>query len=216
MKNINNAIDTNKIYASTNFGDFKIIKYISWDEIHVEFLLTGYKLITVSSSIKSGSVKDKLHPSVCGVGFIGVGKYKRNDSKAYHIWKGMLARCYSHKKQKRQPTYIGVTVCKEWHNFQNFAKWFYDNYIEGFDLDKDIKQIEVENKTYSPDACEFVSRSKNNTQAHAKNWHMVDPNGERHEIYNMSEFCRDRDLHHGDMRNVCRGKLKQAKGWTKA
>ena len=38
--------------------------------------------------------------------------------------------------------YLDVTVCEEWHNFQNFAKWFYENYYEisgeKMRLDKDI------------------------------------------------------------------------------
>ena len=83
-------IDINKIYTSNSCGDFKITKYIACNKIHVEFLITGYKVITSSRSVKDGTVRDKLHPSFCGVGFMGVGKYKKKGSKAYHVWKDML------------------------------------------------------------------------------------------------------------------------------
>ena len=59
----------------------------------------------------------------------------------------------------RHPTYKDVTVCEEWHNFQNFAKWFEDNYVEGFELDKDI--LVKGNKIYSPETCCFVPKEIN-------------------------------------------------------
>lgn len=108
--------------------------------------------------------KDRLNPSIYGVGFIGIGKFKsckgKSKSKIYQTWQHMLARCYCNKTQKIQPTYIGCTVCIEWHNFQNFAEWHQKNYIDGFFLDKDIKR--PGNKVYSPDNCLFVPSSINN------------------------------------------------------
>jgi hypothetical protein len=70
----------------------------------------------------------------------------------------MLARCYSEKFHEKQPTYIGCTVCEEWHNFQNYAKWYDENYyeVDGYkmNLDKDI--LVKGNKIYSPETCVFV------------------------------------------------------------
>ena len=71
----------------------------------------------------------------------------------------MFDRCYYSGYQDNNPTYRGCTVAEEWHNFQNFAKWYEDNYIEGYQLDKDIK---VEgNKVYGPDTCMFISKQEN-------------------------------------------------------
>ena len=47
----------------------------------------------------------------------------------------------------------------EWHNFQNFAQWHEENYIEGFVLDKDI--LQKGNKIYSPENCCFVPNEIN-------------------------------------------------------
>lgn len=73
----------------------------------------------------------------------------------------MLRRCYSAKYQATRPTYIGCSVCEEWLNFQNFAKWYDDNYYEvesnskrGMNLDKDI--LNKGNKIYCPEFCVFV------------------------------------------------------------
>ena len=58
--------------------------------------------------------------------------------KSYDVWHSMIERCYSKKSHKKRPTYIGCKVHKEWLYFSNFKKWFDENYIEGYELDKDI------------------------------------------------------------------------------
>ena len=70
----------------------------------------------------------------------------------------MLIRCYEPYTINKYPTYIEVIVCKEWHNFQNFAKWYEENYYEigkgKMHLDKDI--LFKGCKIYSPKTCIFV------------------------------------------------------------
>lgn len=72
----------------------------------------------------------------------------------YIRWNSMLQRCYSSECQIRNKTYVGCTVCEEWLLFSNFKQWFDENYIEGYELDKDI--LVEGNKVYSPDTCRFV------------------------------------------------------------
>lgn len=116
---------------------------------------------------KNGEVRYPLHRSIFSIGYIGVGEYMptRNGkiTKQYDTWRGMLRRCYDPKTHQKRPTYIGCEVCEEWHNFQNFAKWFDENYyeIEGeqMHLDKDI--LVKGNKIYSPETCVFVPRGIN-------------------------------------------------------
>lgn len=73
---------------------------------------------------------------------------------AYKTWTSMIRRCYSPKYHKFKPTYIDCQVCSEWKYFSNFERWFYENYKDGYVLDKDI--IKQGNKIYSPDTCCFV------------------------------------------------------------
>ena len=84
-------------------------------------------------------------------------------TKCYMTWVNMLNRCYDTKRHEKQPTYKHCIVCNEWLNFQNFAKWYKDNYYEikgqKMCLDKDI--LYKGNKIYSPDNCIFVSNDIN-------------------------------------------------------
>lgn len=89
------------------------------------------------------------------VGRVGIVDIKgsRKDI-AYSVWKNIIYRCYDSKTQAKTPTYIGCTVCDEWLNYSNFKKWFEDNYVEGYQIDKDI--LSVNTKKYSPDTCCMV------------------------------------------------------------
>jgi hypothetical protein len=71
----------------------------------------------------------------------------------------MLKRAYSPAYHARFPTYIGVTVCEEWHSFMAFRAWMEPQDWEGKHLDKDI--IAPGNKVYSPDTCVFVPQALN-------------------------------------------------------
>lgn len=72
----------------------------------------------------------------------------------------MLERCYNLEHQERQPTYKGCKVDERWHNFQNFAQWYEENYKESCVLDKDI--LVKGNKIYSFKNCCFVPQDINN------------------------------------------------------
>ena len=94
----------------------------------------------------------------CGgvIGYTGTGKYSHTkDKRAHTVWIGMMKRCYDSNFKSRLPTYIHCEVCVEWHNFQNFAEWFYkQSHWEDWELDKDIRV--KGNKLYSPKTCGLV------------------------------------------------------------
>lgn len=83
----------------------------------------------------------------------------RSKEKIVILWRDMLQRCYDTNFQKKNSTYIGCTVCDEWLLLSNFKKWFDENYIEGYALDKDI--LVKGNKVYSPNTCCFVPKEIN-------------------------------------------------------
>ena len=148
---------------TTNEGyEVEITKYISNGEVEVTFE-NGFKVECQFIRIKKGKIKNPYHKAVCGVGFFGAGIYKSVFNKLvmknYSTWSSMIKRCYDKKEQEKTPTYKGVTVCEEWHNFQNFAKWFEDNYVEGWRLDKDLLYPDC--KTYSPETCCFIPHEIN-------------------------------------------------------
>lgn len=81
---------------------------------------------------------------------------ERNTLKSYITWKNMISRCYSTKIQLKHPSYIGCTVCDEWKYYSNFKKWYDKNYIDEYELDKDI--LIDGNKIYSPETCCFIPK----------------------------------------------------------
>lgn len=160
-----------KIVGEENYNNqnclMKVIDYNGTKNVTVEFQ-DEYKAIKICSlkEFKEGHIMNPYFKSLYGIGFYGGEIPKHADKlhyKCWNTWKGMLERCYDTKKQRR--TYIECSVCEEWHNFQNFKKWFYDNYIELKDknekvcLDKDI--LVKGNKVYSPETCCFVPNEIN-------------------------------------------------------
>lgn len=147
--------------------EMTIIKYNSTNDIDVKFE-DGYVIKNVSySNFKKGNLKSLYSPSVFNIGYLGSDiniKDERNELlKSYTKWYSMMRRCYSDVALKRNPTYTKSYVCKEWHNYTNFKKWFDTNYYEiendMIELDKDI--LNKNNKIYSPDNCIFVPHKIN-------------------------------------------------------
>jgi hypothetical protein len=207
-----------QVYSSNSCGYFVVKKIESFKRVHIEFVDTGYCSVVRTDSALKGTVKDKLMPSVHGVGFVGDGEFKTSESgknnKAYLTWQRMLGRCYDSNNPSRK-NYQGCTVDPRWHNFQNFSKWFYENYPsseEEIHLDKDM--IKKGNKVYCPEFCSFVTLSQNVVHAKAKEFKAVSPSGQTVEIYNLEKFCRENGLNKANMHKVLTGKHKSCKGWT--
>ena len=150
-----------------NFGsEMIIIEYRTNKNIDVYF--PEYNWITKGvqyGNFKNGNIKCPYDKVVYEVGYLGEGEYKvsenNKNTKCYYIWHDMLRRCYDEKLHKKYPTYKNCKVSEEFHNFQNFAKWYEDNYYEVGNekmcLDKDI--LVKRNKIYSPETCVFVPQT---------------------------------------------------------
>ena len=59
------------VCKSKSFGDFRILEYKGYNNVVIEFLETGYQKLCQNKEIKTGAVKDKLLPTVLGVGIVG-------------------------------------------------------------------------------------------------------------------------------------------------
>ncbi len=207
---------TGSKFDTNEFGALKIVEYSSSLSVFVEFLETGYKTTARADHIRGGRVKDKIKPIMHGIGFVGDGEHgtRGEMTKIYQCWKNMIIRCYSTEEQKRRPSYVGCSVCCDWHNYQNFARWYLENLPKEsgkYELDKDIKFDG--NKIYSPDTCLIVTQDKNKEKAKAKTHEYISPEGCKVKIYNLKKFCRENDLHRGHMCEVAIGKRKSHKGW---
>ena len=77
-----------------------------------------------------------------------------SNHRLYHVWTNMMSRCYV-ATNKRYKNYgeKGITVCKEWHNIENFIEDMDDSYQLGLSIDRIDN-----NKGYSKDNCRWTTR----------------------------------------------------------
>ncbi|MGK4040900.1 hypothetical protein AB0Y20_01265 [Heyndrickxia oleronia] len=144
----------------------EIIKYKNKHDVWVRFE-NGYVKNARYMEFKKGTIRSPYDKTVFDVGFLGEGKYKPSINgkltNQYKCWIQMLKRSYDDYYKLQKPTYNNVIVANEWHNFQNFAKWYDENYYEVYgekmNLDKDI--LIKGNKVYSPETCVFVPANIN-------------------------------------------------------
>lgn len=214
-----------KIFETNNCGSLIVIRYSSFNLIKVKFIETGAVVdVQNIAHIKNGCVRDPLCKTVLDIGFHGVGRHKgfigKKRTSCYTRWIGILSRCYN-KLGDSYGRYggVGVVVHEDWHNFQNFADWYYleckklniDPDDNDMQIDKDIKSVGI--KMYSPDNCILISSQSNSEYSNAKTWTVISPDGELIEIYNLEKFCNENNLAHSSMAKVSRGLQKSHRGY---
>lgn len=161
-----------KIFYNFYGTPMKVIEYKNSSNVLIEFQDEHKFRKTVHiSNLKRQNVSNPYDKNCCGVGYYGFDYMPTNKEMGkewnycYNTWIGMLQRCYDSKFQLNHPTYIGCSVCEEWHSFKNFSEWFFENvkaikdYNGKFCLDKDI--LYKDNKIYSPDTCCIVPNEIN-------------------------------------------------------
>ena len=149
-------------YEHPIYGKYKIIELLKEKKAVIEFEKTKYQCQCTICNIIKNHVKDAMFPIVCGIGYIGEQRNlidRKSKKNAYTCWRNMIQRCYSKRMHDKHPTYINCEVCKDWHCFVEFEKWFNENYKKGWCLDKDI--LKKGNQIYSPETCCFVPNEIN-------------------------------------------------------
>lgn len=150
-------------------GDaFIVIEYRSWYDVDIKFDCEDMVRNVKAKDIGRKSLVPHTRKSICGVACKGYGSFKTTGvdgkaTRAYMLFKLMLERVYL-SDIACYPNYggRGVTVCEEWHNFQNFAEWYYSQKahdLEGFELDKDLTGSTI----YSPSTCFLIPKEINST-----------------------------------------------------
>ena len=154
--------EVGKLYKTNKHGNVIILEYISSAEVKVKFVNTGFTTTTSMSNVRRGVVKDRLSPSVYGVGVIGTSTTKKDGIALteYKIWNGMMRRCYNQKCKNLKSTYLNCSTSDNFKNFTFFEKWanLQVGFDKSFDLDKDILGC---GSVYHEDICVFVPREIN-------------------------------------------------------
>ena len=166
-------------FISNEGCKFFVKEYVNASNVTVKFMDEHRAEVhTVWNSCKNGRVKNPYFKSVYGIGCLGEGDFLTHlngkHTREYELWLQMLNRCYSGKYS----TYANVTVCDRWLCYSNFLEDLplIENYELWLDnkqkmsLDKDLKQVGVENKVYALDTVKFVSVSENSKESMKRRW----------------------------------------------
>lgn len=212
------------IVKTNNYGEALVIGFThpnlkSKRKAYLKFINTGTIVKVNIGELSTGKIKDPLHRSRFGVGFIGQGVYKSKergvDTRAYAKWAKMLDRCYNPYTLNLKPSYRDCHVCAEWHNFQTFAEWFYSQPncdVDGITLDKDIKV--QGNKIYSPNTCMLVSPSVNSSHtSNIASYDLMDRvTGDTYSGTNVAKLARELGVKPKGLYKLLSGSSKSYKG----
>ena len=163
MQKINRVGEIN--YNSRN-EKMTIVEYQNKENIYVKFE-DGTIVKSRYCTFKIGIVKNPNSKIVENIGYMGIGKYSSRVNKQktiqYKTWTNIIKRCNRIDRSDKNKSYYDCKISLEWHNFQNFAKWFDDNYYtvkdEKMNLDKDL--LIKGNRIYSPNKCIFLPEKIN-------------------------------------------------------
>lgn len=156
-----------------------IVKYHNSDKIEVFFPEHGATVTSTYHHFTKGKIVSPYDKTAYSIGCLGEGEYNNTKSEAYVTWCNILKRSYSNSYQTVQPTYKGTSVSEEWLNFQNFAKWFNENYytVEGVNVQIEKDLLVKGNKVYSAETCVFVPQEVNIFFSSAKSKESTLPTG---------------------------------------
>lgn len=78
------------------------------------------------------------------------------DERSFQKWQSMIQRCCDEEYKAKHPSYKNCVVCDSWLYYSEYRKWYEENYIKGFDIDKDVFCYGFDVKIYSPSTCCFI------------------------------------------------------------
>lgn len=145
------------------YGVMEIVSYRGFSDCEILFHETNNVIKSSYRAFSEVTATDPKQQLVFGVGksYSEIYSIRSGGKKTpqYVAWENMIMRCY-YDKASRYPAYggKGVKVSEDWLIYENFAKWFDDNYVEGYHLDKDLLG---DGSLYSKENCCYIPQKLN-------------------------------------------------------
>lgn len=166
----------------------------------------GEKTIVTSGNLVTG------HTKSCGclqkISIIssntkhGYARRGKNHSRLYSIWAGIMQRCKNPKSNSyKNYGERGISVCKDWENFENFKDWSLQN---GYQEILSIDRIDV-NGDYCPKNCKWSTRIEQANNKRSTKRHLFNK-----ENLTVAEISRKYNLKYEKTRELINaGKIKE-------
>lgn len=145
LKTVNHLGETHISYQNY---EMTIINFDNYSNVDIIFSDGTIIKNRQYKEVCSGSIKHPYHPSVYGIGYLGIGEYgAERNSKIYLLWSKIIKEC------SEFPNNI---ICEKWKCIQDFGHWYDNNYKEGWEFNSSISN--KQNTHYSPETCWFVPK----------------------------------------------------------
>ena len=149
-----------KVYESKVKG-FVLYPYLeNKDQYHIVALVKPTPRFLLQF-IGTDLLRNQLHPEIWVNSLMSeykpiIQSTKEEDKRLLSIWKNMNTRCKNPNYEKyHKYGGKGITICKEWEDFQKFRLWALSN---GYTNELTLDRINV-NGNYEPSNCRFVTSS---------------------------------------------------------
>lgn len=144
-------------------------------------------------------------------------------TKLYSVYANIKYRCYNRNHHEfHNYGGKGIKMCEEWlgdSGFETFRDWAIKaGYKDGLTIDR----IDSD-KNYEPSNCQWITRSENTIKSNKISQHRkankgryygIDPDGNKYEFDNASQFAREHGLNAGCVRAVANGEKHTHKKWV--
>lgn len=145
---------------------FSVIEYKNCTDVLIKFDIDLYPRVVKSKDIIRRALRARNGRTIMGTACVGEGLYLTSYSTgratpAYQKYTNIIERCYFPNNLVDARNYKDCRVSDEWLNYQNFARWYYQQPGAdlGFQIDKDLTGSRI----YGPEYCYLLPKEINST-----------------------------------------------------
>lgn len=147
-------------------------------------------------------------------------KKDREDYRFYRIWGDMNYRCNTPTcKAYKNYGARGISVCEKWRKFQGFKEDTWEAYLEHVEKfgEKQTTLDRIDsNGNYTLENCRWSTYQEQRINTRDKLYYIGERLSDNYKVMfnNMTEFCKNNELHRSGVGKCLYEGRNQHKGWT--